>query len=51
METIKTAVTTKKLGKGIDLLSDSTHHKTVQQAEMPSDHFEMQGKKFSAKAN
>lgn len=50
METIKTEETTKKLGRGVDLLTKITHHKIVQQAEMPGDHFEMQGKKLSVKA-
>lgn len=47
METIKTERTTKKLGRGVDLLTNMTHHEIAQQAEMPSDHFETQGKKFS----
>lgn len=51
METIKTEVTTKKLERQIDLLTKDTHHEIVQQAEMPSVHFEVQGKKFSVKAN
>jgi len=50
METIKTEVTTKKLGRRTDLLTKSTHHRIFQQVEILIDHFEVQGKKFSLKA-